>query len=607
MVEFTPGVSMAWAVAAREVEKIQQEFIEKEEILIGICSLEKIDVPREWIPDEMKGLITSESLEKIKNENIIIKSIFDDLFLDLSYFRRKLRFKVIYVPEDRPYRKITDMSLECRRCFNRAREIAEREGFEEASCIHLLIAILEQIIEDPQQAAYEALRDYNLTSIKEIAYSRMEYAKQLLENKPNEPQETPIPEPTYYDDYNTPILNTCGTDLTKMAREGSLDPLIGRDEEVLQLIRTLSRKKKNNPLIIGEAGVGKTALVRGLASKIAQNKVPHNLRNKRIVEIDMGNMVAGTMYRGQFEEKLTNILRELKENKNVIVFIDEIHTVIGAGSCEGSNQDASDIMKPALAQGDICCIGATTISEFRKYFEKDSAIERRFQPIRVKEPSLEDTISILKSLKEEYEIHHDVRISDEVIENVVKLSVRYIHDRNLPDKALDLLDETCSRKCMANLESFEYMRMFDMTTEDIALVLEELLGIPIRIGEEERETLLNLENILKERVIGQDEAVNVLSKRIRKARSGIQDPNRPYGVFLFLGPTGVGKTELAKNLAQVLFGSPDAMIRLDMSEFMTDHAETKLIGAPPGYIGYGRGRTAHRSIKNPTIFSGSAG
>lgn len=580
MVKFSPGASMAWAFAFAEIDLTGHEIIEKEDVLYGICNLEVTDIPVDWIPDEIRGLITDESLERIKNESLTIKSIFRELYIDLLVFREVIRSEPLEGPGYRPLQK-NEMSFECRSCFDRAKNIAEEQGSSEATSLHLLTAIIEEIILNPEQEVYKKLENYDIVSIKQLAYVKMAKEREISEKNSH-----PIYDP-YYNDYNTPILNSYGTDLTKMAREGKLDPLIGRDEELLQLIRTLSRKKKNNPLIIGEAGVGKTALIRGLAQKIAQSNVPDKLINKRIVEIDMGNIVAGTRYRGEFEEKLTQILHELKENPSVILFIDEIHTVIGAGSCEGSNLDASDIMKPALAQGDICCIGATTLSEFRKYFERDSAMERRFQPIMVEEPSPEDTASIMKSLKGEYERHHDLRISDPVIENVVKLSVRYIHDRNLPDKAMDLLDEACSRKKIRNLDSFQHMNSFEVTTEDIAMVLEELLGIPIKIGEEEKKTLLNLENILKKKVVGQDEAVEALSKRIRIARSGLQDPGRPYGVFLFLGPTGVGKTELAKNLARVLFGSESAMIRLDMSELMNDNSISKLIGAPPGYIGYG--------------------
>jgi ATP-dependent Clp protease ATP-binding subunit ClpC len=585
MVEVSTGISWAWAIACTEAERAQHSYIEMEDLLIGIFSLEKIDIPQDWFPEEIRGLLTKQTLKIIKNENVLIKLIFERFSTDLGTIRRMLRDYPIPMA-DISHRKIVDMSFECRTCFNQAKDIAVRLNFNETSCLHLLIAILE----NPNQKIRDSLADYDLNQIKDFAYYKIEQIESARihdQNKNNETTDTPNYETPKPIDYTTPILNNYGTDLTQQAREGKLEQLIGRNNEMLQLMRTLSRKKKNNPLIIGEAGVGKTALIRGLASKINVGEVPGKLRNKRIVEIDMGNIVAGTKYRGEFEEKLTVMLRELKDNPDIILFIDEIHSVIGAGSVEGSNLDASDILKPALAQGDICCIGATTINEFRRYFEKDMAMERRFQPIMVEEPSIEDTVKILNNLKPEYEKHHSIKIEDPVIENVVKLSVRYIHDRKLPDKALDLLDEACSRKSIPDLCPYPLLNSFEVTTEDIANVLEELLGIPIKIGDEEKKTLLNLEKIIGRRIIGQDEAIGVLSKRMRIARSGLQDPNRPYGVFLFLGPTGVGKTELAKNLAQVLFGSQDAMIRLDMSEFMSDNSESKLIGAPPGYLGYG--------------------
>ena len=440
--------------------------------------------------------------------------------------------------------------------------------------------------------------------------------------------------------YNsTQTLNQYGTDLTKQAREGKLDPVIGRKDETERVIQVLSRRSKNNPCLIGEPGVGKTAVVEGLAEKIVAGDVPELLKGKRVVTLDISSMVAGAKYRGDFEERIKKCLNEVKKAGDVILFIDEIHTIVGAGSAEGS-VDAANILKPLLARGEIQLIGATTLNEYRKYIEKDSALERRFSPVTVLEPSSEDTIKILKGIRDKYEAHHNVEITDEAIESAVKLSIRYITDRFLPDKAIDLIDEAASRIKMKtytvpdNLkkledsietlakEKDEAIRVQDfekaatirdkehaakdklekekkkwenknskaVTTlkeDDIAEVISSWTNIPVKkLTQDENEKLKNLESTLHERVIGQDEAVSAVSKAIRRGRLGLKDPNRPIGSFLFLGQTGVGKTELSKALAETLFGSDDAMVRIDMSEYMESHSTAKLIGAPPGYVGF---------------------
>ncbi|ACI19400.1 ATP-dependent Clp protease ATP-binding subunit [Dictyoglomus thermophilum] len=436
----------------------------------------------------------------------------------------------------------------------------------------------------------------------------------------------------------TATLDEFGRDLTQLARQGKLDPIIGREKELERIIQILSRRTKNNPVLVGEPGVGKTAIVEGLAQKIVEGDVPDTLLNKRIVAIDMGSIVAGTKYRGEFEERMQRIIEEVKMAKDVILFIDEIHTLVGAGAAEGA-VDAANILKPSLAKGEIQLIGATTPSEYRKYIEKDGALERRFQPIMVDEPTPEETIQILKGLKERYENYHRVKITDEAIEEAVKLSVRYITDRFLPDKAIDVIDEASARvrlrkqknTAQSNLElelarireqkeiairnqAFEraaqlrdeerkieeYLRNFIDTTapsnfgvvtpEDVAQVVATWTGIPVaQLLIEERERLLRMEEELHKRIISQDEAVRVVSRAIRRSRSGLKDPRRPIGVFMFLGPTGVGKTELARALAEYLFGNENALIRFDMSEFMEKHTVSRLIGAPPGYVGYEEG------------------
>ena len=449
---------------------------------------------------------------------------------------------------------------------------------------------------------------------------------------------------------STPTLNQFGSDLTKQAREGKLDPVIGRKTEIDRVIQILSRRTKNNPCLIGEPGVGKTAVVEGLAEKIVADDVPEMLKNKRVVTLDISGMVAGAKYRGDFEERIKKCLAEVKKAGDVILFIDEIHTIVGAGSAEGA-VDAANILKPLLARGEVQVIGATTLNEYRKYIEKDSALERRFSPVQVGEPTNEETIKILEGLRDKYEAHHNVKITEEAIKAAVELSVRYINDRFLPDKAIDLIDEAASRVKMKtytmpdnikeleekieaiNREKEEAIRVQDfekaatlrdkvnaekeklekekkkwqsknsknvmsLTEEDIAEVIASWTGIPVnKITQDENEKLKHLEETLHKRVIGQNEAVEAVSKAIRRGRVGLKDPNRPIGSFLFLGPTGVGKTELSKALAEALFGNESAMIRVDMSEYMEPHSVAKLIGSPPGYVGYDEGGQLTEKIR----------
>ncbi|WP_243638057.1 ATP-dependent Clp protease ATP-binding subunit [Rubrobacter taiwanensis] len=438
----------------------------------------------------------------------------------------------------------------------------------------------------------------------------------------------------------TPVLDQVSRDLTQLARDGELDPVIGRAEEIARVVRILSRRTKNNPVLIGEAGVGKTAIAEGLAQRIVSEDVPEILKGKRVLALDVGGLVAGTRFRGDFEERMKQMLQELQqEEKNIILFIDELHTIVGAGGAEGA-VNASNMLKPALARGELQVVGATTLDEYRKHIEKDAALERRFQPVLVEEPSVGDTVQILFGLRDRYEAHHRVRISDEAIIAAAELSERYITDRFLPDKAIDLLDEAAAEVRLrsqvppvdfkrieeqiaaAEREKEEAVRQEDyqraaelkqrieqlktererqrqgwagsreanapvVREEDIARILEEWTGIPAtRIVEEEARKLLRLEEVLHERVVGQERAVKAVSEAIRRARAGIKDPKRPVGSFIFLGPTGVGKTELARTLAEYLFGSEDAMIRIDMSEYQERHTVSRLVGAPPGYVGY---------------------
>ncbi len=449
---------------------------------------------------------------------------------------------------------------------------------------------------------------------------------------------------------STPTLDEFGVDLTKLAKEGKLDPVIGREKEIERVIEILSRRTKNNPVLIGDPGVGKTAIVEGLAQKIVAGDVPEVLKNKRIIQLNMANLVAGTKYRGEFEERMRRILKELESSKDVILFIDELHTVVGAGAAEGA-VDAANILKPALARGDIQVIGATTLDEYRKYIEKDAALERRFQPVMVAEPTEEETKEILRGLRDKYEAHHRVKISDEAIDAAAKLSSRYIKDRFLPDKAIDLIDEAAAKVRLKSAFEPEGVKKLEkeleeiakekeeavkkqefekaaqlrdkerevkkkleeekkkwseqkgkeepvVTAEDIANVVSGWTGIPVtKLKEEEADKLTRMEEIIHRRLINQDEAVKAVCRAIRRARAGLKDPKRPIGSFLFLGPTGVGKTELARALAEFLFGSEEAMIRLDMSEYMEKHSVAKLIGAPPGYVGHEEGGQLTEAVR----------
>jgi ATP-dependent Clp protease ATP-binding subunit ClpC len=440
----------------------------------------------------------------------------------------------------------------------------------------------------------------------------------------------------------TPTLDSFSRDLTRDAGEGRLDPVIGRAGEIERVIQILSRRTKNNPVLIGDPGVGKTAIVEGLAQRINENQVPEILANKRVVALDLSSMIAGTKYRGEFEDRLTKIVNEIKTAGDVIIFIDELHTIVGAGAAEGAI-DAANILKPSLARGEFQCVGATTLDEYRKHIEKDAALERRFQPITVDEPTIEESIEILKGLRDRYEAHHGVKISDEAIEAAARLSARYISDRFLPDKAIDLIDEASSRVRLANYvlpeelkqkelrlqelikekeeaitgqeyekaaqlrdeeqklknevdnERKEWLnqrcRQFGLVgEEEIAQIVASWTGIPVsKLAAEESERLVNLEEVLHQRLVGQDEAVKAVARAVRRARAGLKNPKRPIGSFVFLGPTGVGKTELARALAEAMFGSEDAIIRLDMSEYMEKHAVSRMIGSPPGYVGYDEG------------------
>ena len=527
------------------------------------------------------------------------------------------------------------VSADVQAAFNAAEQQAQTMKDEYVSVEHLFLGLLEAA----RGGVKELFKTYQITKERVL--------KALQEVRGNQRVTTDNPEGTY------DALEKYGTDLVKRAREQKMDPVIGRDEEIRNVIRILSRKTKNNPVLIGEPGVGKTAIAEGLAQRIVKKDVPKQLQDKTIFSLDMGALIAGAKYRGEFEERLKAVLNEVKNSEGrIILFIDELHTIVGAGKTEGS-MDAGNLLKPMLARGELHCIGATTLDEYRQYIEKDAALERRFQPVTVGEPSQEATLEILKGLREKYEQHHKLHITDEALKAAVELSTRYINDRFLPDKAIDLIDEAASRKKLGifagnktakkaeetrhnleealeaalaegdieaaqalkkdldktdkkiektkhNMREKEQEQML-VTEEDVADVVSVWTKIPVsKITQTESQRLLKLEEILHKRVVGQNEAVETVAKAIRRGRVGLKDPKRPIGSFLFLGPTGVGKTELSKALAEAMFGNENAIIRVDMSEYMEKHSVSKMIGSPPGYVGFEEGGQLSEQVrKNP--------
>ncbi|WP_018307180.1 ATP-dependent Clp protease ATP-binding subunit [Desulfitobacterium hafniense] len=544
-----------------------------------------------------------------------------------------------------PFTGEVSLTPRVKRVMELAHEEARRHGVSYIGTEHLLLGLLME----GEGVAARVLRN--------LGVSPERIWKQVVQLLGGQPDDIPMPggapgpgAAKNNGAANTPALNEFGRDLTQQAREGRLDPVVGREDEIERVVQVLSRRTKNNPVLIGEPGVGKTAIAEGLAQRIINNKVPETLAGKRVVTLDLSAVVAGSKYRGEFEERLKKVMEEIRVDGRIIVFIDELHTLIGAGAAEGAI-DAANILKPALARGELQCIGATTLDEYRKYIEKDPALERRFQPITVGEPTVEQAVQILLGLRDRYEAHHRTKITDEAVEAAVKMSDRYISDRFLPDKAIDLMDEAASRVRLAAFtappdlksleekiealksekeaavlgQEFEKAAKFrdeehqlreelaqlrntweskrdvsqsQVTADDIAQIVASWTGIPVKkLAQEESERLLGLEETLHQRVVGQEDAVKAVSRAVRRARAGLKDPKRPVGSFIFLGPTGVGKTELARALAEALFGEEDALIRIDMSEYMEKHAVSRLVGAPPGYIGHDEGGQLTEAIR----------
>ena len=613
MYKFTARAEKALELANEIALELGHNYIGTEHILYGLCK-------------EGTGVAS----KVLQNQNISDEDILREIEM------------LIGVGEPLNENESLGFTPRSKRIIENAFVEARKLGSEFIGTEHLLIGIMRE----GDSVAVRIMMDLNIDPRK--LYNEIVKVLNEDETDSNSPRSADTKNSGSFN--STPTLNQFGSDLTKQAREGKLDPVIGRKNEIDRVIQILSRRTKNNPCLIGEPGVGKTAVVEGLAEKIVADDVPEMLKNKRVVALDISGMVAGAKYRGDFEERIKKCLSEVKKAGDVILFIDEIHTIVGAGSAEGA-VDAANILKPLLARGEVQVVGATTLNEYRKYIEKDSALERRFSPVTVGEPTEEETIKILNGLRDKYEAHHNVKITEGAIKAAVELSIRYINDRFLPDKAIDLMDEAASRVKMRTYtmpdsikeieekiatldrEKEEAIRVQDfekaatlrdkeneekeilekekkkwqnknsknvmnLTEEDIAEVIASWTGIPVnKITQDENEKLKHLEEALHKRVIGQNEAVEAVSKAIRRGRVGLKDPNRPIGSFLFLGPTGVGKTELSKALAESLFGNEDAMIRVDMSEYMEPHSVAKLIGSPPGYVGYDEGGQLTEKIR----------
>ncbi|MBO0478786.1 ATP-dependent Clp protease ATP-binding subunit [Vagococcus fluvialis] len=607
---FTERAKKVLENAQAEARFFKQDSVATEHLLLALIK-------------EQKG-IASKVLKQLNIDEVLV---FDEVEQITQYGNKKSRKEDLLPYSPRTKQILSYASMEAKRIN------APSIGTE-----HMLLAL----IRDEEVLGSRVLTnlDVNLNKVRNLIYKKIGLVepsnkqgqrKQPVNQGNNKPQEE-----------GTPTLDSLARDLTQSAREKRLDPLLGREKEVQRLIQVLSRRTKNNPVLVGEPGVGKTAIAEGLAQRIVEGLVPKEMLSKRLMMLDMGAVVAGTKYRGEFEDRMKKVVDEIYRDGNVILFIDELHTLIGAGGAEGAI-DASNILKPALARGELQTIGATTLDEYQKYIEKDSALERRFAKIQVDEPTPEEAEDILLGLRGRYEEYHKVKITDEAVHAAVNLATRYISDRQLPDKAIDLIDESAARarlelankpsqivvqqnkleelleekeaailaqnfelaadlrkkeqRLMTRLENLklkeaenEGVYQTEVTEEAIVSVVAQWTGIPLKqLEKKETERLLELEKVLHERVVGQDEAVKAISKAIRRSRSGLSDPNRPIGSFMFLGPTGVGKTELAKTLASTMFGSEDALIRVDMSEFMEKHSTSRLVGSPPGYVGYDEG------------------
>lgn len=600
---FTKRARRVLTLAQEEAQRLNHNYIGTEHLLLGL----------------------------VREENGVAVRVLKELNVDLKQIRERVE-KTVGRGQRAMYGKLS-LTPRTKRVIELAVDEARRLGHHYIGTEHLLLGL----IREGEGVAVDVLRGLGVSLDK----VRAQTARVMMENATrtggNEPESKKK---------ETPLVDQLGTDLTAKAAQGKLDPVVGRQIEIERVIQILSRRNKNNPALIGEPGVGKTAIIEGLAQRIVRREAPDTLIGKRVVMLDVGSLVAGTMYRGQFEERLKRVIDEIKES-GAILFIDELHMLVGAGSA-GSSVDAANILKPALSRGELQCIGATTLDEYRKHIEGDAALERRFQPVTVDEPSIEETIQILKGIRSRYEAHHNLKISDAALDSAAHLAARYVTERFMPDKAIDLIDEAAARvrlykipfsndaatetvselrdlrqateeavsagkfelaadlreretelrEALTGGESWSPTGTPEVTPDDIADVVAMITGIPVRrIATEESERLLNMETALHDRVVGQEEAITAIAKAVRRARAGLKNPRRPIGTFIFLGPTGVGKTLLAKTLAEFLFGSEDALIKLDMSEFMERHNVSRLVGSPPGYVGYEEGGQLTEAVR----------
>lgn len=605
--KFTKRARRVLSYAQEEATRLNHNYIGTEHLLLGL----------------------------LREEEGLAAKVLRDLGVDQNRVRRMI--EDIVGRGQAPANARLTLTPRTRRVIELAVDEARRLGHHYIGTEHLLLGL----VREEEGVAISVLRTLNLTPEK----IRQQLTQAVLESQP---EKVTVGEKRKGES-KTPLLDQLATDLTELAEQGKLDPVIGRQKEIERVIQILARRTKNNPALIGEPGVGKTAIVEGLAQQIVQGNVPGPLLNKRVVQLDVGSLVAGTIYRGQFEERMKRVIEELKGSKTIL-FIDELHMVVGAGAA-GSAVDAANILKPALSRGELQVVGATTMEEYRKHIESDAALERRFQPVRVEEPTVEETIEILKGIRSRYEAHHQLKITDEALVAAANLASRYVTDRFLPDKAIDLIDEAASRVRMYKIpkppevveldnalqtivkekehavenEQFdlaaellgketnlrERLRQMKLnwmdavsktppkvTSDDVAEVVSMWTGVPVTsIALEESQRLLKMEEELHKRIVGQDEAIASIAKAVRRARAGLKDPKRPIGSFIFLGPTGVGKSELAKALAEFMFGSEKALVQLDMSEFMERHNVSRLVGAPPGYIGYDEGGQLTEAIR----------